>query len=119
MEFHKPELLVVVFEVGGPLAVEAALLTFCHAHLLGHRQNRIALVAALAGTSEVVYPDGASRADDAATADFAGFDRVVGEKLRRLETAKDIADTLAKSRNVTYLPSGGQNMLLNLGAGGA
>ena len=43
MEFHKPELLVVVFEVGGPLAVEAALLTFCHAHLLGHRQNQIAL----------------------------------------------------------------------------
>ncbi len=88
MEFHKPELLVVVFEVGGPLAVEAALLTFCHAHLLGHRQNQIALFAALAGTSEVVYPDGASRAGDAATADFAGFDRVVSEKMRQLETGR-------------------------------
>ena len=40
-------------------------------------------------------------------------------ELRRIEAAKDIADTLSKSRNVTYLPSGGQNMLLNLGTGGA
>merc|ERR1711990_55182 len=40
-------------------------------------------------------------------------------ELRRIEAAKDIADTLSKSRNVTYLPSGGQNMLLNLGAGGS
>ena len=40
-------------------------------------------------------------------------------ELRRIEAAKDIAETLSKSRNVTYLPSGGQNMLLNLGAGGA
>ena len=41
-------------------------------------------------------------------------------ELRRIEAAKDIAETLSKSRNVTYLPSGGQNgsnMLLNLGAG--
>ena len=35
-------------------------------------------------------------------------------ELRRIEAAKDIADTLSRSRNVTYLPSGGQNMLLNL-----
>ena len=40
-------------------------------------------------------------------------------ELRRIEAAKDIADTLSKSRNVTYLPSGGQNMLLGLGATGA
>ena len=40
-------------------------------------------------------------------------------ELRRIEAAKDIADTLSKSRNVTYLPSGGNgnNMLLNLGTG--
>jgi len=39
-------------------------------------------------------------------------------ELRRIEAAKDIADTLAKSRNVTYLPGGksSQNVLLNLGA---
>merc|ERR1719231_34841 len=37
-------------------------------------------------------------------------------ELRRLETAKEIADTLARSRNVTYLPSGGgQSLLLSLG----
>ena len=40
-------------------------------------------------------------------------------ELRRIEAAKDIADTLSKSRNVTYLPSGGQNMLLSLGTAGA
>ena len=34
-------------------------------------------------------------------------------ELRRIEAAKDIADTMGKSRNVVYLPSGG-NMLLGL-----
>jgi len=38
-------------------------------------------------------------------------------ELRRIEAAKDIADTLSRSRNVTYLPSGGQNLLLNVGQG--
>lgn len=38
-------------------------------------------------------------------------------ELRRIEAAKDIADTLSKSRNVTYLPSGGQQLLLNVGQG--
>jgi prohibitin 1 len=38
-------------------------------------------------------------------------------EMRRIEAAKDIAETLARSRNVTYLPPGGSNMLLNLGAG--
>mmetsp|Transcript_72974 Transcript_72974/g.101151 ORF Transcript_72974/g.101151 Transcript_72974/m.101151 type:complete len:276 (+) Transcript_72974:1587-2414(+) len=36
-------------------------------------------------------------------------------ELRRIEAAKDIAETLARSRNVTYLPSGGQQLLLNVG----
>ena len=41
-------------------------------------------------------------------------------ELRRLEAAKDIADTLARSRNVTYLPSGGgQSLLLSLGQAGS
>lgn len=35
-------------------------------------------------------------------------------ELRRIEAAKDVAETLSRARNVTYLPSGGQNMLLNL-----
>ncbi len=34
-------------------------------------------------------------------------------ELRRIEAAKDIADTMAKSRNVVYLPSSG-NMLLSV-----
>ena len=47
-------------------------------------------------------------------------------ELRRIEAAKDVADTLARSRNVTYLPSsGGQggsganNLLLQVGQGGS
>ncbi|RKO97926.1 hypothetical protein CAUPRSCDRAFT_5740, partial [Caulochytrium protostelioides] len=39
-------------------------------------------------------------------------------ELRRIEASKEIAGTLAKSRNVTYLPSSkmsGSSMLLNLG----
>ena len=41
-------------------------------------------------------------------------------ELRRLETAKEIADTLARSRNVTYLPSGGgQSLLLSVGQANA
>jgi prohibitin 1 len=39
-------------------------------------------------------------------------------EVRRIDAAKDIAETLAKSRNVTYLPSGGggggSNMLLKI-----
>jgi prohibitin 1 len=41
-------------------------------------------------------------------------------EVRRIDAAKDIAETLARSRNVTYLPSGGggeggPQMLLNVG----
>lgn len=34
-------------------------------------------------------------------------------ELRRIEAARDVADTLAKGRNVSYLPSGG-NILLGV-----
>jgi prohibitin 1 len=34
-------------------------------------------------------------------------------ELRRIEAAKDIAETMSKSQNVVYLPSGG-NMLLGI-----
>jgi len=36
-------------------------------------------------------------------------------EMRRIEAAKEIAETLARARNVTYLPSG-QGVLMNLGA---
>lgn len=39
-------------------------------------------------------------------------------EVRRIDAAKEIADTLSKSANVMYLPSN-QNMLLQVGAGGA
>jgi prohibitin 1 len=35
-------------------------------------------------------------------------------ELRRIESSKEIAQTLARSRNVMYLPGGGANMLLGL-----
>jgi prohibitin 1 len=35
--------------------------------------------------------------------------------VRRIDAAKEIADTLSKSANVTYLPGGNQQMLVNLG----
>jgi prohibitin 1 len=38
-------------------------------------------------------------------------------EVRRIDAAKDIAETLAKSPNVMYLPHG-QQMLLNVGGGG-
>lgn len=38
-------------------------------------------------------------------------------ELRRIEAAKDIADKMARGRNIAYLPSG-NNMLLGLGTGG-
>ena len=40
-------------------------------------------------------------------------------ELRRIEAAKDIASTMAKSGNIMYLPSGGSNMLLGLNPGAA
>lgn len=39
-------------------------------------------------------------------------------EVRRIDAAKDIAESLAKSTNVMYLPSG-QSMLLNMAGGGA
>merc|ERR1712019_334487 len=38
-------------------------------------------------------------------------------EVRRIDAAKDIAESLAKSPNVMYLPHG-QQMLLNVGSGG-
>lgn len=36
-------------------------------------------------------------------------------ELRKIQAAKEIAETLSRSRNVTYIPSGG-SVLLNMGA---
>ena len=36
-------------------------------------------------------------------------------ELRRIEASKEISQTLSQNRNVTYLPSNGSNMLLNIG----
>lgn len=40
-------------------------------------------------------------------------------EVRRIDTAKDVAQIVARSRNITYLPSskGGSNMLLNVNGG--
>lgn len=39
-------------------------------------------------------------------------------EVRRIDAAKEIAETLAQARNVTYIP-GGNGMLMNIGAGGS
>lgn len=39
-------------------------------------------------------------------------------EVKRIDAAREIADTLARSRNVTYLPSTGASMLLSVGKGG-
>jgi prohibitin 1 len=38
-------------------------------------------------------------------------------ELRRIEAARDIAETMARSPNVAYLPGGGSNMLLSINPG--
>jgi len=65
----------------------------------------------------VVRAEGESTAAAVVSEALKGSPALV--ELRRIEAAKDIADTLSKSRNVTYLPSGGQNLLLNMGAQGS
>ena len=35
-------------------------------------------------------------------------------EVKRIDAARNIAQILAQSRNVTYLPGGGQNVLLSL-----
>lgn len=56
---------------------------------------------------------------EAATIISSAIDRA-GEglvQLRRIEAAKDIAATMARNRNVTYLPSSGGNMLYQIPPG--
>jgi prohibitin 1 len=38
-------------------------------------------------------------------------------EVKRIDAAKEVAETLARSRNVTYLPGSGSNLLLNLNGG--
>jgi len=67
--------------------------------------------------ANVIRAEGESTAAKVVSEALQGSPALV--ELRRIEAAKDIAETLSKSRNVTYLPQGGKNMLLNLSAGGA
>jgi len=66
-------------------------------------QERNAAIIRAEGESEA-----AKLISDATKAAGAGL-----VELRRIEAAKDIAETMSKSQNVVYLPSGG-NMLLGL-----
>lgn len=66
-------------------------------------QERNAAVIRAEGESEA-----AKLISDATKQAGAGF-----VELRRIEAAKDIAETMSKSQNVVYLPSGG-NMLLGI-----
>ena len=102
----QPELLAVVLGIdsflgsreggAGPTLglapLMSAVLTFAHAHLLGHRHNQIAIFVALPGASEVLYPVASSSAANeaaaeraAATADFASFDHTVMDRLKSFD----------------------------------
>ena len=35
-------------------------------------------------------------------------------EIRRIETAKHVAETLGKNQNIMYIPGGGKGLLLNL-----
>jgi prohibitin 1 len=37
-------------------------------------------------------------------------------ELRKIEASREIAQTLSQTKNVTYLPSNGSNVLMNLGS---
>eukprot|EP00210_Caulerpa_lentillifera_P003674 g3507.t1 len=69
-------------------------------------QERIAAVTRAEGESEA-----AKLISEATTKAGPGF-----IELRRIEAAREVAETMSKSRNVIYLPSQG-NLLLNVGAG--
>lgn len=62
----------------------------------------------------VIRAGGEAEAADILSKSFQASGKGLIE-VRRIEAAKDIADTLARSRNVTYLPSG-QSVLMNLNA---
>ena len=69
-------------------------------------QERIAAVIKAEGESEA-----ARLISDATKAAGPGL-----LELRRIEAAKELAETMSKSPNVVYLPSGG-NMLLGINPG--
>ena len=62
----------------------------------------------------VIRAGGEAEAADILSKSFQASGKGLIE-VRRIEAAKDIAETLARSRNVTYLPSG-QSVLMNLNA---
>eukprot|EP00192_Tetraselmis_astigmatica_P020940 CAMPEP_0117672774 /NCGR_PEP_ID=MMETSP0804-20121206/14097_1 /TAXON_ID=1074897 /ORGANISM="Tetraselmis astigmatica, Strain CCMP880" /LENGTH=280 /DNA_ID=CAMNT_0005481425 /DNA_START=160 /DNA_END=1002 /DNA_ORIENTATION=- len=74
--------------------------------VLKSEQERKAAVIRAEGESEA-----AKLISDATKSAGAGL-----IELRRIEAAKEVASTMSKSRNIVYLPSGG-NMLLGLNAG--
>jgi len=63
----------------------------------------------------VIKADGEAESAQILSQSFAESGKGLIE-IRRIEAAKEIAETLARARNVTYLPSG-QGVLMNLGAG--
>ena len=64
----------------------------------------------------VIRAEGESEAADLISKALAEHGMGVIE-VRRIDAAKEIAETLSRNRNITYLPSNG-NMLLGLNAGG-
>jgi len=64
-------------------------------------------------TASIINAEGDTEAADLLARAFAAAGEGLVE-LRRIETAEEVAGSMAVSRNVVYLPSGGQNTLLSL-----
>lgn len=81
-------------------------------HIL-NQHNPLSLQAEQYKKAAIISSSGDSQAADLLSKAFSSAGDGLIE-LRRLEAAEEIANTLSRSRNVAYLPGGGQNLLLSI-----
>jgi prohibitin 1 len=83
------------------------------------RQKFIVQMAEQEKLAKIKQAEGEAEAAKMVSAALAQYGKGFVE-VKRIDAAKEIADTLSKSNNVMYLPAGGNgaNLLLNMGGGG-
>jgi prohibitin 1 len=83
------------------------------------RQKFIVQMAEQEKLAQIKKAEGEAEAAKMVSAALAQYGKAFVE-VKRIDAAKDIAETLSKSNNVMYLPgNNGANLLLNMGGGGA
>ncbi len=75
-----------------------------HTHTIQAEQYKKAAIISSSGDSQA--------ADLLSQAFSVAGDGLI--ELRRLEASEEIASSMSRSRNVAYLPGGGQNLLLSI-----